>query len=310
MKWDRIKEKYGLTGSAGDKEIVGRLQNYFIDLGPLHIGINLGGDAAEHWHFLCHRLFHKITGKNLLEGRVPLRDQMQYMELFTGIWLYIRSSVKRKLLEKGTPTARSFVWAMETTIPVGVLHYGVVFKINRWDRAASSQLNAEYFNGLAFSYTEVAQRDRRNYKKGLLNKLNQYLHLVDIQHPLLRLILDNMDECDESKNEGGVIRRIAEVMKQSKETEICINNAYRVFASTMEPGVQDTVDKLVHVTPHHSSLFGSNWDIAFRFAMELMLEIVNSLLIEKAEDIIFVTNEREEMQTDKVRVLQSPKSYW
>jgi hypothetical protein len=63
----------------------------------------------------------------------------------------------------------------------------------------------------------------------------------------------------------------------------------------MRPGVQDVLDKLAHVSPQHSNLFGSKTDIAFRFGMEVMLDIVNSLLSEKAEDIVFVTNEREKI---------------
>ena len=100
----------------------------FVDLGPLHISINQGGDVADNFHFLLNRIYNKMTGKSLKPGRVPLREQMAYLETINAAWLFLEDTMGPSLLRKRSRTATSFYWLLNNTIPSAILHYGVIFK--------------------------------------------------------------------------------------------------------------------------------------------------------------------------------------
>jgi len=252
----------------------------FVDLGPLHIAINQGGDVADNWHFLIDKIYTKMTRKHLKKDRVPLREQMAYLECINGAWLFLKNLMGPALLKKRSISSTAFYWLLNNTIPSALLHYSVVFKDPSSGKA--------YYDALPFAYIEFACKNRKNYKRALLHKLDKYVKLTKLDHPLLKIIRDKCSYCDEATNEGGIIGRLATVMKQSQNINVSINKAYRYFAGRMEDNALSIIDNFAQTTSHCSSFFGRKIDVVLSHTTDVIIDICNALLTEHKDEIKFV----------------------
>lgn len=269
-----------------DIEIARRLQNYFPDLGALHIGINQGADVANNIFFLIQNIYKAVAPtKTLKKNRIPLREQMAFLEVINAGWLFLRDKLGPRLLRKRSITACSFYWLLENTIPSALLHYGVVLK---------SGTGTDYYEGLLYAYIEFALKDRRNYKKALLQKIETYQTLLATDHVLLKILRDACRFCDEATNEGGIIGRLADIMKLSLNVDIAINKAYVEFASRMENNTLSLLECLSKKSGHACSFFGRNVDIILPVTINVILDTCERLINENIGDIQYIKKEAKE----------------
>jgi len=248
--------------------------------GPLHsFKINPGGDTAENWICIIDDLYHRATGKRLKRSAtLPIKEAMSFLEVIGAAWLYLRGFLAPILRKKRTISACSFLYWLDNTVPLSLYMYEIIIKNSDFEG---------YLTGLAFSYQEVLLRDRKNYKKALLYLLNMILLFLREDHPALSLLRNNLCSVDEAKNEGGIISRLAHLMKSSLDTEQSINKSLRFFAARMNEDCDDLKEKLGSKNSHQSGLFSNQIDNIFSHAVEMMLDIFDALMKEQSSDIQF-----------------------
>jgi hypothetical protein len=232
-----------------------------------------------------------MTKKNLRKDSVPLREQMAYLECINGAWISLKDTLGPALLKKRSISATSFYWLLNNTIPSALLHYGIVFKANNSGK--------QYYEALPFAYIEFACKDRKNYKRALLTKLDKYVKMAKENHSLLNILLENCRSCDEATNEGGIIGRLADLMKNSQNIDISIKKALHFFASRMDERATSIRENFAHPKSHCSSFVGRKIDNVLAHTKEILVEICDALLSERKEEIIYVVD-KEKRQCKKM----------